>query len=59
MKIAEGRVWSGSNAVEIGLVDEIGGFTQAVAKATELAGISKRFALYEFNADLSPFEMWL
>ena len=59
LKIAEGRVWSGSNAVEIGLVDEIGGFTQAVAKATELAGISKRFALYEFNAELSPFEMWL
>ena len=59
LKIAEGRVWSGSNAVEIGLVDEIGGFTQAVAKATELAGISKRFALYEFNAQLSPFEMWL
>jgi protease-4 len=59
LKIAEGRVWSGSNALEIGLVDEIGGFTEAVAKATELAGISKRYALYEFNAQLSPFEMWL
>jgi protease-4 len=59
LKIAEGRVWSGSNALEIGLVDEIGGFTEAVAKATELAGISKRYALYEFNAQLSPFEQWL
>ena len=59
LKIAEGRVWSGSNAVEIGLVDEIGGFTEAVAKATELAGISKNFALYEFNSPLSPFEQWL
>ena len=59
LKIAEGRVWSGSNAVEIGLVDEIGGFTEAVANATELAGISKNFALYEFNSPLSPFEQWL
>ena len=59
LKIAEGRVWSGSNAVEIGLVDEIGGFTAAVVKATELAGISKKYALYEFNAQLSPFEQWL
>ena len=59
LNIAEGRVWSGSNAVEIGLADEIGGFTEAVAKATELAGISKSYALYEFNAPLSPFEQWL
>ena len=59
LNIAEGRVWSGSNAVEIGLVDEIGGFTEAVAKATELAGISKKYALYEFNAPLTPFEQWL
>jgi protease-4 len=59
LNIAEGRVWSGSNAVEIGLVDDIGGFTEAVAKATELAGISNKYALYEFNAPLTPFEQWL
>ena len=59
LKIAEGRVWSGSNAVEIGLVDEIGGFTEAVAKATQLAGITKNYTLYEFNAALTPFEQWL
>ena len=59
LKIAEGRVWSGSNAVEIGLVDEIGGFTEAVAKATQLAGVTKRYTLYEFNAALTPFEQWL
>ena len=59
LKIAEGRVWSGSNAVEIGLVDEIGGLTHAVAKATQLAGLKKGYALYEFNAPLTPFEEWL
>lgn len=32
-KIAEGRVWVGKTAVEIGLVDEIGGLEEAVAYA--------------------------
>lgn len=59
LKIAEGRVWSGSDALEIGLVDEIGGFTEAVAKATQLAGIERNYRLYEFNAPLTPFEEWL
>ena len=59
LKIAEGRVWSGSNALQIGLVDEIGGFTEAVVKATQLAGVTKNYTLYEFNAALTPFEQWL
>jgi protease-4 len=59
LNIAEGRVWCGSDAVEIGLVDEIGGITEAVAKATQLAGVTKNYTLYEFNAPLTPFEQWL
>ncbi|MEO1028490.1 MAG: signal peptide peptidase SppA [Pseudomonadota bacterium] len=38
-EIAKGRVWSGEDALERGLVDEIGGFTDALAKARELAGL--------------------
>lgn len=37
-EIAKGRVWSGTDALDIGLVDEIGGFMDAVRKASELAG---------------------
>lgn len=37
--VARGRVWSGEDALEAGLVDEIGGLLDAVAKARELAGI--------------------
>jgi protease-4 len=59
LEIAEGRVWSGVDAVEIGLADEIGGFTEAVSKATQLAGITKSYTLYEFNAPLTPIEEWL
>lgn len=38
-EIARGRVWSGSDAAEIGLVDELGGLSTAIAKARELAEI--------------------
>lgn len=59
LDIAEGRVWSGSNAVEIGLVDEIGGLTHAIAKAIQLAGLTDGYVLYEFTAPITPFEQWL
>lgn len=59
LEIAEGRVWSGTEAVECGLVDAIGGFNDAIAKALELADIKDDYALYEFTAPLTPFEEWL
>lgn len=36
---ARGRVWSGARAKELGLVDELGGLTEALADARERAGI--------------------
>lgn len=36
-EIAQGRVWIGAKALELGLVDEIGGLDDAIAKAAELA----------------------
>jgi ClpP class serine protease len=38
-KIAEGRVWTGRDALEIGLVDELGGLAEAIDAARELANI--------------------
>lgn len=38
-EIARGRVWTGSQALPLGLVDQLGGLTEAVAKAKELAKI--------------------
>lgn len=40
-EIARGRVWTGSDAVEVGLVDEIGGLTKAVKVAAQLAGLEE------------------
>jgi len=38
-KIARGRVWTGAQALKIGLVDELGDFETALAIAKELAGL--------------------
>ena len=35
--IGQGRVWSGQDALKIGLVDKIGGMEEAIAKAASLA----------------------
>ena len=39
-KIAEGRVWTGSKAKEIGLVDELGDLDKAVEIAAQKAGLT-------------------
>ena len=57
--IAEGRVWSGTDAVNIGLVDANGGLFDAVAKAAELADIANDYQLMEIKLPLSPIELWL
>ncbi len=46
-EIAQGRVWSGQEALNLGLVDEIGGLTDAVEHAAKLAGLEK-YRLVEY-----------
>ena len=43
--IAGGRVWTGAEALSRDLVDETGGFRDALAKARELAGITEESGL--------------
>ncbi|UCG16299.1 MAG: signal peptide peptidase SppA [Phycisphaerales bacterium] len=38
-KIAEGRIWTGRDALDIGLVDELGGLAEAIEAARTLANI--------------------
>ena len=40
-EIAQGRVWSGMNAIEIGLCDQTGSLLDAIEYAAERAGLSK------------------
>ncbi len=39
-EIAKGRVWTGEQAAQLGLVDQVGGFYDAVDKAKALAGLA-------------------
>lgn len=50
---AQGRVWSGLAARELGLVDEIGGLSTAIQRAADLAGIGDDFRLIEWPRRLS------
>ncbi len=40
--IAKGRVWTGAQAKELGLVDQVGGFYDAVDKAKALSGLADK-----------------
>ena len=55
-EIAKGHVWTGAQAKELGLVDELGGFYEAVDKAKALAGITGEARLKPVVARRSPFE---
>ena len=45
-KIAQGRVWAGSKALELGLIDNIGNLQMAIERAAELAGIDEYISYY-------------
>ena len=47
-EIAQGRVWSGSEATRIKLVDEIGGLDSAIAYAAKLANLGGQPRIVEF-----------
>lgn len=47
-EIAQGRVWSGTQAVQLGLADELGGLEDALAHAATLAGLPANPSLYEY-----------
>ncbi len=40
-ELAQGRVWSGLSAEQLALVDQIGGLNEAIAEATQLAGLDE------------------
>lgn len=55
-EIAKGHVWTGAQAKQLGLVDQVGGFYDAVAKAQSLAGLSGEPRLKQMTPQASPFE---
>lgn len=54
--IGQGRVWSGSRALELGLVDRLGGLDDAIASAARLAKVSD-YRLREYPEPHNVLEM--
>ena len=59
--IGQGRVWTGKDALEIGLVDEIGGLNSAIAHAAKMANLEEGdYRLKDFpERNIEPFEQIL
>ncbi len=54
-KIGGGRVWSGEDALEIGLADGIGGLKDAIALAADRAGVAEDFRVTEILPEMDSF----
>ena len=57
-EIAQGRVWAGGDAIKIGLVDELGGLTDAIRYAATMASLDN-YRLVEYPAVTSMYEQML
>lgn len=58
LDIAQGRVWSGKRAVEIGLADANGGLAHAISVAATKAGIADDFHVEEVLENPSPLAIF-
>lgn len=57
-KVAQGRVWTGQDALQYGLVDEIGDFDDAIAAAATLAELEE-YNVYWVEEPLSATEQFI
>lgn len=57
-EIGQGRVWSGENAKEIGLIDEFGGLQYAIKLAAEMEGL-ENYRTVSLPSLPDPFEEFL
>lgn len=56
--VAQGRVWTGQQAAEAQLVDELGGVSEALTRACELAEISLDEARLAYKKVQRPKPLW-
>jgi len=55
-EIADGRVYTGKQAMELGLVDDLGNLPEAIDRAAELGGIEGKPRLVEYHRPPTLFE---
>lgn len=51
--LAQGRVWTGADALAAGIVDELGGVDDAIAEAAKLAGLEDDYEVEWIEQELS------
>ena len=56
-EIAKGRVWTGAQAKQLGLVDHLGGYYVAIDRAKALAKIDGEAKIKRFGGSASPFDL--
>jgi len=57
--LARGRVWIGTDAQELGLIDQLGTLDDAIASAASLAGIEDSYGVRYLDMELTPAEQFL
>jgi protease-4 len=58
-QVARGRVWSGRDALEHDLVDELGGLGDAIEAAAELAKLGENYQLRYVEKEVTGFQRFL
>jgi len=56
-KIAMGRIWTGSQAKDRGLVDKLGGMDVALEELKSLANLNREIALYDYSGESNKNEI--
>jgi protease-4 len=55
--VAQGRVWTGADALQHGLIDEFGGLEEAISYAAEIGGLAEdEYGRKDIRLELSPTE---
>ena len=57
--VAQGRVWSGAQAQERGLVDQLGTLDQAIGSAARMAGLGEEYRHVYVEPRLEPWQQFL
>ena len=59
-QVSRGRIWSGRQALDNGLVDQLGGEADAILAAQQLAGLDpNQTDIQRFSSKTSFFQSWI
>ena len=57
-EVAQGRVWTGAQAQERGLVDHLGNMDDAIASAARIAGLGEDYRVNYVEPELKPWQQF-